>query len=194
MNFLGIEVCGTLIKAAIAFFIVGSVIVLSLIKLYCYVTCGYCRSRARMEGKTVIITGANSGIGKETAREIAKRGARVILACRNLETANEAKGKLKLCKLKIQAKIQKTILDDIIKTTGNQNVIVKKLDLSSQKSIREFAEDIKKTEPKLDVLVHNAGTAETRTKVTEDGLEMTMATNHFGPFLLTHLLIGKTLQ
>lgn len=67
---------------------------------------------------------------------------------------------------------------------------MKKLDLSSQKSIREFAADILKTESRLDVLIHNAGTAESRTKVTEDGLELTMATNHFGPFLLTHLLIG----
>lgn len=80
--------------------------------------------------------------------------------------------------------------DDIIKTSNNQNVIVKKLDLSSQQSIREFAADILKNESRLDVLVHNAGTAESKTVVTEDGLELTMATNHFGPFLLTHLLIG----
>jgi Dehydrogenases with different specificities (related to short-chain alcohol dehydrogenases) len=59
-------------------------------------------------------------------------------------------------------------------------------------SIREFAADVNKTVPKLDVLIHNAGTAHTfGSKVTEDGLELTMATNHFGPFLLTHLLIGK---
>lgn len=77
-----------------------------------------------------------------------------------------------------------------MQTTGNQNIIVKKLDLASQKSIREFAADIIKNEPRLDVLIHNAGTGETKTKVTEDGLELTMATNHFGPFLLTHLLIG----
>lgn len=67
---------------------------------------------------------------------------------------------------------------------------MKKLDLSSQKSIREFAAEINNTETKLHVLIHNAGTAESKTKVTEDGLELTMATNHFGPFLLTHLLIG----
>lgn len=72
-------------------------------------------------------------------------------------------------------------------------MIVKKLDLSSQKSIREFADDVLKTEQKLDVLVHNAGTAEKKIIQTEDGLELTMATNHFGPFLLTHLLIGMYL-
>lgn len=82
------------------------------------------------------------------------------------------------------------ILDEIIKETGNENVIVKKLDLSSQKSIREFAEEILKTEKKLDVLVHNAGMAEMFKKsISVDGIEKTMATNHYGPFLLTHLLI-----
>ena len=70
-------------------------------------------------------------------------------------------------------------------------MIVKKLDLSSLSSVRSFAEDINKTEGKLDVLIHNAGVAYTFEKVvTKDGLDMTMATNHFGPFLLTHLLIG----
>lgn len=68
--------------------------------------------------------------------------------------------------------------------------MVKKLDLSSFASIREFAEDINKTEQTLDVLIHNAGYAETFKKnKSEDDIEMTMATNHYGPFLLTHLLI-----
>ncbi|XP_063907381.1 retinol dehydrogenase 14-like [Zophobas morio] len=125
---------------------------------------------AKMDRKTVIITGGNGGIGKETAKEIARRGARVILACRNLETAKKAR-------------------DEIVEQTNNQDVVVKKLDLSSQKSIREFAEDILKTEAKLDVLLHNAGMATDKIQMTEDNLELTMATNHFGPFLLTHLLI-----
>lgn len=67
------------------------------------------------------------------------------MACRNLDTANEAK-------------------DEIISSTGNRNVIVKKLDLSSQESVREFATDILKTETKIDVLIHNAGYAETLKK------------------------------
>lgn len=82
--------------------------------------------------------------------------------------------------------------ESIIDATKNNNVIVKKLDLSSLKSVREFAADIVKTEPKIDVLIHNAGMANMFSKqTTEDGLEITMATNQFGPFLLTHLLIGK---
>lgn len=71
-------------------------------------------------------------------------------------------------------------------------MIVKKLDLSSLESIREFAADVNRTESRLDVLIHNAGCAYTFEKVvTKDGLDMTLGTNHFGPFLLTHLLIGK---
>ncbi|KAJ2941564.1 hypothetical protein O0L34_g14616 [Tuta absoluta] len=141
------------------------------VRVYAQYTCGRFRDKTRMDGKTVIVTGCTSGIGKETARELAKRGARVIMACRNLETAEKVKA-------------------DIIDTTKNTKVIVKKLDLSSFSSIRAFAEDIKKTEQQLDVLIHNAGFAETFRKTkSEDGIEMTMATNHYGPFLLTHLLI-----
>lgn len=84
-------------------------------------------------------------------------------------------------------------IEEIIAATNNENIIVKKLDVSSLKSVREFAADVNRTEQRLDVLIHNAGTAENKIKLTEDGLETTMATNHFGPFLLTHLLIGKNL-
>lgn len=124
-----------------------------------------------MDGKTVIVTGATSGIGKETARFLAKLGARVILACRNVVEAEKVKREL-------------------VSETGNENVVVRKLDLSSFKSIREFAAQINATEERLDVLLHNAGYANTFKKcISEDGLEMTMATNHYGPFLLTHLLV-----
>ncbi|XP_049880792.1 retinol dehydrogenase 14 [Pectinophora gossypiella] len=141
------------------------------IRVYAQYTCGRFREKTRMDGKTVIVTGCTSGIGKETARELAKRGARVIMACRNLEAAEKVK-------------------DEIIDSTKNTKVVVKKLDLSSFASIRAFAEDIKKTEQQLDVLIHNAGYAETFKKnKSEDDIEMTMATNHYGPFLLTHLLI-----
>lgn len=71
-------------------------------------------------------------------------------------------------------------------------MIVKQLDLSSLASVRKFASDINKSESRLDVLIHNAGMANTFNKQkTAEGLEMTMATNQFGPFLLTHLLIGR---
>lgn len=78
----------------------------------------------------------------------------------------------------------------MVKETGNENISVKSLDLSSQKSVRLFASEILKTEKKIDVLIHNSGCASTSKKrKSVDGIEMTMATNHYGPFLLTHLLI-----
>lgn len=78
---------------------------------------------------------------------------------------------------------------EIIDSTNNTKVEVKKLDLSSFSSVRAFAEDINKTVEKLDVLIHNAGYAETfRKNKSQDDIELTMATNHYGPFLLTHLL------
>lgn len=83
-------------------------------------------------------------------------------------------------------------LDEIISATGNQHVVVQTVDMSSLQSVREFAKKILATERRLDVLIHNAGTAHMfGSKTTSDGLELTMATNYFGPFLLTHLLIGK---
>jgi len=160
-----------LVFCAVCWTLVLAVLVVVAAWIYSYVTLGVCYSRRRMDNKTVIVTGANSGIGKETVRELARRGARVILACRNLEQANKVR-------------------DSIVDETKNNNVIVRKLDLSSLSSVRAFAEEINRTERRLDVLVHNAGVANTfgRQK-TVDGLELTMATNQFGPFLLTHLLI-----
>lgn len=77
--------------------------------------------------------------------------------------------------------------------TKNTDIVVRKLDLSSLKSVRQFAQEINQTEPRLDILIHNAGMANTFGKtITEDGLEITMATNQYGPFLLTHLLIGES--
>lgn len=81
-------------------------------------------------------------------------------------------------------------LDALIDETANDKIVIMKLDLSSQKSIREFAAEILKNEKQIDVLIHNSGCASTFNKRKSiDGVEMTMATNHFGPFLLTHLLI-----
>ncbi|XP_032675282.1 retinol dehydrogenase 14 [Odontomachus brunneus] len=163
--------CTTLLCLAAGTVVGGAVLLFLGLYLYISFTRGVCKSKTRMDGKTVIITGCTSGIGKETAKNLAKRGAKVIMACRNTDNANQLK-------------------DEIIKETSNSNIVVRKLDLSSLQSIREFARQINREESRLDVLIHNAGTAETfRKRLTEDGLEMTMGTNHFGPFLLTHLLI-----
>ena len=78
---------------AIGAIIAGILALLCLLKLYVYVSTGVCKSKASMNGKTVIVTGCTSGIGKETARDLAQRGARLIMACRNVEAANIVKGK-----------------------------------------------------------------------------------------------------
>lgn len=83
----------------------------------------------------------------------------------------------------------------MIKESGNEGIVTRKLDLSSFASVREFARQVNSEEERLDVLIHNAGTAQLFKKmVTEDGVEMTMATNQYGPFLLTHLLIGGSIR
>ncbi|KYM82669.1 PREDICTED: retinol dehydrogenase 14 [Atta cephalotes] len=163
--------CTTLLYWTAAIVSSSAILFLASLRLYVFCTLGICKSKNRMDGKTIIITGCTSGIGKETARDLAKRGARIIMACRNTDTANQFK-------------------DEIVKESNNSNIVVRKLDVSSLQSIRKFSQQINQEESRLDVLIHNAGTAETfKKKITEDGLEQTMATNYFGPFLLTHLLI-----
>ena len=137
---------------------------------------GVCTSKARLDGKTAIVTGANTGIGKETAADFARRGARVIMACRNLDQAEAA-------------------MKEIVQKTGNKSVVVKHLDLASLKSVRAFAEDVKNNEARLDILINNAGVFNLpEFSKTEDGFETIMAVNHFGHFLLTNLLLDLLKQ
>ncbi|XP_076879177.1 retinol dehydrogenase 11 [Brachyhypopomus gauderio] len=133
---------------------------------------GVCRSKACLDGKTVLITGANTGIGKETAVDIAKRGARVILACRDLDRA-------------------RTAAEEIRKRSRNGNVVVKKLDLASLQSVRALAKDVQEHEDRLDILINNAGIMMCPKWKTEDGFEMQFGVNHLGHFLLTNLLLDK---
>ena len=133
---------------------------------------GVCHSKATLTGKTVIITGANAGIGLETAVDLAKRGARVILACRSEERGEKA-----------------AVL--IRRKTGNQNVIFAKLDLSSLDSVRVAAEAILQQEPRIDVLVNNAGVVLPAYQKTKDGFEAHFGVNHLGHFLFTNLLLSR---
>ncbi|KAI0216560.1 Retinol dehydrogenase 13 [Lamellibrachia satsuma] len=127
----------------------------------------------RIPGKTAIVTGANTGLGKATAKELANRGARVIMACRDMKKCEEARA-------------------EIIEATYNKKVFCKKLDLASLESVREFADDIKANERRLDILINNAGLMGVpKRELTHDGFEMHLGVNHLGPFLLTNLLLDK---
>ena len=131
-----------------------------------------------IEGKTCLITGANSGIGRETALELVKQGAgRVILACRNMETGKEA-----VEYIKDQANITNNDNDNRVK--------LRKLDLSSLKSIKLFCDKILEEEDHLEVLINNAGVwGPSERALTEDGFELSFGTNHIGHFYLTKRLL-----
>ncbi|XP_035478516.1 dehydrogenase/reductase SDR family member 13-like isoform X1 [Scophthalmus maximus] len=132
-----------------------------------------CSSSVKLKGKTAIVTGGNTGIGKATALELAKRGARVILACRNKEKAEVA-------------------AFDIRRESGNNQVVFMQLDLASLKSVHSFAETFLKTEPRLDILINNAGVMGPGR--TEDGFGLAFGVNHLGHFLLTDLLLERLQQ
>lgn len=124
--------------------------------------------------RTCIVTGATSGIGKAMAYELAQRGAKVVLICRNGERAAR-------------------ISHEIKTATRNDHVDPLVADLSSQKQIRAVAAEFNRKYHRLDVLVNNAGATFPRRKESVDGIEMTLAVNHLAPFLLTNLLLGNLL-
>src|SRR5277367_447898 len=123
-----------------------------------------------MSGKICIVTGANSGIGKETALGLARMGARVVMVCRNAEKGKAA-------------------LEDVRRESGSSQVDLLIADMSSQASVRALADQIQRKYPRLDVLVNNAGCGVPAVARSAGGIEMTLATNHLGPALLTLLLL-----
>lgn len=132
---------------------------------------GVCWSKTLLNDKIVIITGANSGIGFETAVELAKRKAKVIIACRSQENGEKA-------------------AVEVRKRSGNNNIIFRMLDLASLDSIRKFAAKIIEEEAKVDILINNAGVlAGGRRLTTKDGFELQYGVNYLGHFLLTNLLL-----
>ncbi|XP_059573230.1 dehydrogenase/reductase SDR family member 13 isoform X2 [Alligator mississippiensis] len=129
-----------------------------------------CRSRAALRGRTALVTGANAGIGRATALDLARRGARVVLACRSAERGQAA---------------ARSIRQD----TGNSDVLFMSLDLASLDSVRAFAETFLRCEPRLDLLVLNAGIASGGRR--SDGCNLVFQVNHLGHFLLTQLLLER---
>ncbi|XP_008304689.1 retinol dehydrogenase 12 [Stegastes partitus] len=127
-------------------------------------------SDVRLDGKTAIVTGGNVGIGKETAKDLAGRGARVILACRDMVKAEQA-----VC--------------DIMREVKGAKVVAKQLDLADTTSICHFAENVYNTEKALHYLINNAGVAFCPYAKTVDGFETHFGVNHLGHFFLTFLLL-----
>ncbi|XP_072028111.1 retinol dehydrogenase 12-like [Amphiura filiformis] len=126
-----------------------------------------------LHGKTAIITGGNAGIGKETAIDFARRGARVIIGCRNPKKATEA-------------------VKEIRRRSRSSNVVYIPLELSDQDSVREFANTILSQESRIDYLINNAGIGEAaKGHVNKEGYNMVFAVNHLGHFLLTMLLLNR---
>jgi NAD(P)-dependent dehydrogenase (short-subunit alcohol dehydrogenase family) len=125
-------------------------------------------------GRLAVITGANTGLGFETAQVLAARGAQVVLAVRDIE-----KGKC--------------AADRITGTTPGANVMVQPLDLTSLDSIRAAADDLRARHPRIDLLVNNAGVMFTPKQTTRDGFELQFGTNHLGHFALTGLLLEQML-
>lgn len=125
-----------------------------------------------MNDKIVIITGANSGIGRASTIKFAAEGYKVIMACRNIKKSEK-------------------IQQEIIKLTKNNSVDLLKLDVSSFKSIEDFCSEFKGKYKKLDILIHNAGFfnhGEKNYQLSPENIELSFATNAFGPFLMTQLL------
>jgi NAD(P)-dependent dehydrogenase (short-subunit alcohol dehydrogenase family) len=125
---------------------------------------------AIMKNKIVLVTGANSGLGKMAAIGLAKMGATVVMVCRNRERGEAAR-------------------QDIIAASGSSSVDLLLADLSSQHAVRQLAQAFKATYQRLDVLVNNAGGVFMSRSMSVDGIEYSLAFNHLAPFLLTHLLL-----
>ncbi|XP_072794412.1 retinol dehydrogenase 12-like isoform X1 [Vicugna pacos] len=124
-----------------------------------------------LTGKTAVVTGANSGIGKSVSQELARRGARVILACRSRERGQQA-------------------LAEIRAASQSNQLLLGEVDMSSMASIRSFAQWLLREHPEIHLLVNNAAVCGLPTTRTPEGLDVTFATNYTGPFLLTNLLQG----
>ncbi|XP_060727597.1 retinol dehydrogenase 12 isoform X2 [Tachysurus vachellii] len=156
--------------------VVGSGVVALILRLMSphirkYAAGGVCMSTGRLDGKTALITGGNTGIGKETALDLAARGARVILACRDVEKGEEAAAEIRT-------------------RVGGAQVEVRELDLADTYSIRVFAQRFLQEVSHLHILINNAGVMMCPYMKTADGFEMHLGVNHLGHFLLTFLLIG----
>jgi NAD(P)-dependent dehydrogenase (short-subunit alcohol dehydrogenase family) len=123
-----------------------------------------------VEGKVCVVTGSNSGIGRETALGLAQKNAKVVMVVRNLERGKRAR-------------------EEIVSKSLKDNVDLMICDLSSMESIRGFVQAFKTNYERLDVLINNAGAVFYKRQITADGFERTLAVDYLAPFLLTHELL-----
>jgi len=128
-----------------------------------------------LQGKTVLITGADRGIGSETTKALAKMGATIIMACLDLNDATP-------------------VYQNIKQESGNENIEMMQIDLASLSSIREFTRLFSEKYKQLNVLINNAGVFCWKREETEDGFEKTIGINYLGHFLLTNLLLPLLTQ
>ncbi len=128
------------------------------------------KNNMNLENKTCLITGATSGIGKETALSLAKEGANIVITSRNIEKGDKTK-------------------QEIISLTHNNKVEVMYCNLASFESIRLFVDEFKAKHKALHILINNAGIWEYKRKESVDGIELNFAVNHLAPFLMTNLLL-----
>jgi NAD(P)-dependent dehydrogenase (short-subunit alcohol dehydrogenase family) len=126
-------------------------------------------------GRTAVITGANSGLGYETAKALATKGAHVVLAVRNVEKGKEA-------------------ADQIAAAAPGASVTLQALDLTSLESVHAAANELRSTHDRIDLLINNAGVMTTPASTTKDGFELQFGTNHLGHFALTNLLLDRVLE
>ena len=123
-------------------------------------------------GRTAVVTGANTGLGYETAAALAEKGAHVVLAVRNLEKGKSAAAR-------------------ITAATPGGSVALQELDLTSLESVRAAAEQLRSDYDAIDLLINNAGVMMTPKSTTRDGFELQFGTNHLGHFALTNLLLDR---
>ena len=131
-----------------------------------------------MSGRVCVVTGANSGIGRETAKGLARLGAQVVMVCRNEGRGREAKEEIEA------AALQST-------PSHSDGVTLEMADLSVQEDVRALADTLHADYDRLDVLVNNAGIFQGHRETTPDDVESTLAVNHLAPLLLTHLVLDR---
>ncbi|KAI3379536.1 hypothetical protein SNEBB_000940 [Seison nebaliae] len=134
-----------------------------------YLAGGVCRSNARLEDKIVVITGANTGIGKCTVEDLLCRGATVYMLCRNMEKGETAR-------------------KELVEKCDNEKAFLVEMDLSSINSINEASKVLHEKLDKINLLILNAGIMACEERKTHDNFEAQLGTNHFGHFLLTSQL------